>query len=450
MNYLLIGYGIVGSNVVDYLDGTVTVVESNPLSSYPARVEHVVNERLTTDNFALIFQTYTQPGDVIIDTAVELDTYELCCWAHQHGRHYINTVCDKWLPTTLELTNNYRNINNILYQYIQQPLEAVVATRTGPTCLMGHGANIGMVNHFFKMAVLERAQANGVPVAAQLQEVSEVYILEKDTLVFQDGYIPDEGVFYNTWNILEFIMESSALADYPAGGHIHRSVQPEIRDVFLGDICLHGRVVSHEETYTLDAYLQSVGVKANKIQFLYECSPIGEMSRIKYPFGSTYTARAATTELKPHAGYDLVGTLVTFRDGSNWFYGYRMMQATVPDHARTNATAWYVSAGVLAGISLIQNNPGLGINFPEHLPFALNEAAVAAFIALNPADGLISKPIDHLFISPEYPTYEVFNLYQQGKAMKTPYPDAGPPERGVALSSNGEKESRNGLAPLSV
>ena len=411
MHYLLIGYGIVGRNLLNYLNSDVTVVESQAMPIRHPRVRQVIREKINEDNFERILRTYTQPGDIIIETAVEIDTYAVGQWAHSHGRHYINTVCDKWLSKTLFLTDNYQNINNLLYQYTQGPLSLTSVVRTGPTCLFGHGANIGMVNHFFKMAILEKARSSGEDTHRVLSAVKQVYILEKDTLLFKPGFVARHGTFYNTWNILEFLMESTALADYPANGEIYQSAQPEIRDVFLGDTCLHGRVVSHEETYTINEYLKNQGVLAEKIQFLYECSPVGELSRIKFPFGSTYTSKAATSELNPNAGFDLVAALVLFADGSNWFYGYRMTQDSIKHTADTNATAWFVSAGVLAGIHLIRSNPDLGINFPENLDFALNEQAVNYFLNYVTPDNLVSRPVDGLYLSGEYPTYDVPNLF---------------------------------------
>lgn len=411
MHYLLIGYGIVGRNLLDYLDGPVTIIDHQVAPPVHPRIQQVIQEKVTEENFEGLLHGLTQAGDIIIETAVEIDTSAVGLWAHTNGRHYINTVCDMWLPKTLKLTDNYRNINNLLYQYTQQPLALTTSIRSGPTCLLGHGANIGMVNHFFKMAVLEKATSDRRDPDTLLSTVKQVYILEKDTLVFKPGFVPDSQTFYNTWNILEFIMESTALADYPTHSQIHQSQRAEIRDVFLGDVCIHGRVVSHEETYTINHYLTRQGACPEKIQFIYECSPVGEQSRIKFPFGSVHVSQAATSELNETAGFDLVGALVVFEDGSNWFYGYQMTQDSIKSVHTTNATAWFVTAGVLTGIQLIKANPDLGFNFPENLNFTLNRQAIDWFLSYVLPDQLISRSIDQLYLSDEYETYEVANLY---------------------------------------
>ena len=99
------------------------------------------------------------------------------------------------------------------------------------------------------------------------------------------------------------------------------------RDVFLGDKIISGRVVSHEETYTIDAYKS-------------EC---------------------VTSQQLDKSGYDFVGILVILDNGESWFSGYEMKQENVEDKTDTNATAWYVSSGIIAGINYIKENNNKGI-----------------------------------------------------------------------------------------
>lgn len=53
-----------------------------------------------------------------------------------------------------------------------------------------------------------------------------------------------------------------------------------------------GRLVAHEETLTMAYYLKTTyGNDHAKVQFLCEASPIGVMSRMRYPFGYDYVER---------------------------------------------------------------------------------------------------------------------------------------------------------------
>ena len=62
----------------------------------------------------------------------------------------------------------------------------------------------------------------------------------------------------------------------------------------------------------------------------------------------------------------MVGTLVILDDGKNWFVGHKMDQDTAIKFApMSNATAWYVSAGVLSAIDWIKQNESCGVLFPE-------------------------------------------------------------------------------------
>jgi hypothetical protein len=74
-----------------------------------------------------------------------------------------------------------------------------------------------------------------------------------------------------------------------------------------------------------------------------------------------------------------------------------------------------VTAGVLTGIQLIKANPDLGFNFPENLDFSLNRQAVNWFLKYVLPNHLLSRSIDHLYLSDEYETYAVANMYAAGQ-----------------------------------
>jgi homospermidine synthase len=409
-DFLLIGYGIVGRGVFRHLRGHITVIDRLPLDVHalPGQTVETVEASVNPYTVLGLLERHSRPGTIVVETATEIDTTEVVAWCHRNGRHFINTVADIWHPTLMEWSEGYRYIDGLV-QRIMKPLLALNdATPVGPTSVVMHGANTGMVNHYFKQAVRALARQRGVEVAAVAAEVSAAYVVEKDTICFGHGFKPSDGVFYNTWNIREFLLESAAHAEYPDAGTVTIAPRALQRDVFLDDMSVKGRMVSHEETFTMAHWLDRAGGNRDAVvQFLYEASPVGLISRIRHPFGSNYVERIVTTEVD--CGFDLVAALVVLKDGANWYCGHRM---TNPEaHAyftETNATAWFVSASVLAAIDWVRANPDRGIRLPE---FADDEEIVAGFRNWSDPANHFSRPVQNLFLSEPYADLAVENLY---------------------------------------
>ena len=419
VDYCLIGYGIVGRGVCEYLKGHIIVIDKIPVAvpARPGQRIEVIQAEVTEENFAGILERYSGKGTIVVETATSIETAQVVSWCHANGRHFVNTVADIWLTTTLEWSENYRRLDDLLARIVE-PLFAIhEGARSGPTAVVMQGANTGMVNHYLKRAIREMAAHQGRPIAEVGRAVREVYVIEKDTLCFRPGFRPAPDVFYNTWNIKEFILESVARCEYPSGGSVELTKRALQRDVFLGGKMVKGRLVAHEETFTMAYYLKTTyGNDHAKVQFLYEASPIGVMSRMRYPFGYDYIERCVTFEVEE--GYDLVGTLVVLDDGSAWFTGQQMENADARRFlAETNATAWYVSAGVLAAIEWIKADPNRGILFPE---FADEAAVIRNFHRWCDPKAFQSYPVTGLVLSPEYPDIEIDNLYATGE--KTYHP----------------------------
>jgi hypothetical protein len=88
----------------------------------------------------------------------------------------------------------------------------------------------------------------------------------------------------------------------------------------------------------------------------------------------------------------------------------------------SNATAWYVSAGVLAAVDWIRAEPDRGILFPE---FADNAAVIERFLAWGERSAYISRPVSSLFVSEEYDDIAIANLFATGeRTYEEPSQDA--------------------------
>lgn len=383
-----------------------------------------------SDNYAELLAELTSTGSIVVETCVEVNTADILTWCVNNGRHFTNTVCDMWKEETMAKTDNYKNIHGILRDFVL-PVANVIrnefATESSvlPTCMVGNGANIGMVNHFFKKAMMDASAAWSMSLDDIGKQLKGVYIFEKDTIVFRKDFVPAPGIFYNTWNVLEFHLESVAHVDYPPETTATHDALKGVedvsydravaRDLVLKDTMVHARVVSHEETYSIADWCNRRWGQHPEVQFLYECSPIGEVCRVKYPLGSSCSPVCVSTEADLDCGSDLVGTLIQLKDGRAWstYFDCAQTDLSVELKRFTNATAWYVSCGVLSSILLLREFPNEGPGFPEDFNHKLNEIVVRNFehFAANGAKSVQSQDEKEMRLTAAYPTYECENQY---------------------------------------
>src|SRR3546814_1068555 len=98
----------------------------------------------------------------------------------------------------------------------------------GPTAVITHGANPGLVSHFIKDALLHIARdtGHGTEVPASREDwarlmmalgVKVIHVAERDT---QAALVPKEvGEFVNTWSIDGFVAEGCQPAELGWGTH---------------------------------------------------------------------------------------------------------------------------------------------------------------------------------------------------------------------------------------
>jgi homospermidine synthase len=181
LNILIVGFGVVGKGVLVGLQNhfrnvsgtildlsddvitngryTITNEFTNPTNKWDFQKIHV-----DSSNYIDILQKYTTSGTIVIETCVEVNTTDVLKWCLRNNRHFTNTVCDMWKEQTMLKTNHYKNIHGILRDYVL-PVAKFIRDENGaaknnePTCLIGNGANIGMVNHYFKKALVDASKA---------------------------------------------------------------------------------------------------------------------------------------------------------------------------------------------------------------------------------------------------------------------------------------------------
>ena len=152
---VVMGFGSIGSGLMPLLfdhfeEPRVSVVTSDSRNAEIAReygVEHRV-EAVTRENYVRILEDNLREGDFLVNLSVDVDCLDLLTWCSDRGVLYTDTVIEPWggyytdasLP--VEQRSNY---------FLRERVLAERARRGGgPTAIIAHGANPGLVSHFTK------------------------------------------------------------------------------------------------------------------------------------------------------------------------------------------------------------------------------------------------------------------------------------------------------------
>src|SRR5690606_13782919 len=196
-----------------------------------------VQHRITPDNMASSLEQHVGSGDIIIDLAWNIDTVEIIQWCHDHNVMYINTSFELWDPYA-DMENKPPNERTLYVRHMAIRQRIKSWTEPGPTAVVEHGANPGLVSHWTKVALedithelfkqpnlnparresLEQALSEGAwnQLAMNLG-VKVIHISERDTQIADKPKEVDE--FVNTWSVEGFYEEGIAPAELGWGTH---------------------------------------------------------------------------------------------------------------------------------------------------------------------------------------------------------------------------------------
>ena len=196
-----------------------------------------VKDRVTPDNMGSLLGKHLASGDLLIDLAWNIDACEIVQWCHDRGIMYVNTSVELWDPYAgsgdkhpTERTLYWRHMN----------LRRMVAkwSEPGPTAVIEHGANPGLISHFTKQALLDiaqqsladkkfsGAQAEAIAHHAKAGEfnhlarqlgVKVIHCSERDTQITDQPKQVNE--FVNTWSVEGFREEGTTTAEMGWGTH---------------------------------------------------------------------------------------------------------------------------------------------------------------------------------------------------------------------------------------
>lgn len=149
---------------------------------------------LTKDTYIETLNQISSLGDVIVDLTYKVDTADLLAYCAHRNIRYINTASYVWQV-------DEKDWQNAPTGSIHEHVEAVGRKFDGhgPTMIIEHGANPGLVSHFIKVALEDSANnyleyhenklveellaQRNFPALAQALDVKVIHIAERDTQI---------------------------------------------------------------------------------------------------------------------------------------------------------------------------------------------------------------------------------------------------------------------------
>ena len=408
---LIIGFGSIGQGVLPlilrHLDmpaERITILTAEEIGHEEARrygVRFVV-EPLTRENYRRVLEPLLSAGDFLLNLSVDVSSVALIEFAQEKGALYLDTCIEPWAGGYTDPSLSPSQRSN--YGLRESALALRPRYGNGPTAVLTHGANPGIVSHFVKEALLNIAHDTGIDDAmptdrrewaalARRLEVKVIHIAERDTQVAQ--HQPKRvGEFVNTWSIDGFVGEGCQPAElgwgthenhFPADGRSHNfgcgaaiylerpGAGTRVRTWTPLEGPFHGFLVTHNESISIADYY-TVG-NGHGLEYRptvhYAYHPCDDAVL------SLHELAGKNWRLQPEkrlmmdeitSGMDELGVLLMGHARGAYWYGSRL---TIEEARRiapyNNATSLQVTAAVLAGMIWAIENPRAGLVEPDEL-----------------------------------------------------------------------------------
>jgi len=420
---LIVGYGAVAECTLPILFKHIAVSPKNvtvfefedraaKLAPWIAMGVRFVRERIRRDNLDRLLGDHLAAGDLLLDLAWNIDACTILQWCHDHGVLYTNASVELWDPYAgapskppTERTLYWRHMN----------LRRLVAgwTEKGPTAVIEHGANPGLISHFTKQGLIDIGRssiADGKATDGGAEEIAElintqafnelarvlgvrvIHCSERDTQVTNVPKRVDE--FVNTWSVEGFREEGTTTAELGWGTH-EKSLPPfaytqadgpqnQICLARMGmntwvrswvpDYTIQGMVVRHGEAFTisdrLTVWQEGRAIYRPTVHYAYcPCdSAIASLNELRgYNYRLVEKHRILNDEITD--GSDILGAIIMGHAYNSWWTGSDLSieesRHLVPHQ---NATTMQVAIAVVAGARWMIENPAHGFCVPDDLP----------------------------------------------------------------------------------
>ncbi len=412
---VMLGCGTIGQCVVpmllrhtDIIPERMKIVAHNDAGKAYAQqygIEFVV-ETLTPENYAAVLKKNVKEGDFFLNLSVDVQSSDLFEWCQKNGVLYLDTSTEQWPGFSVDPSVPMEERTNYA---LREKISKIRSKYTdGPTAVIDHGANPGLVSHFVKMALLDIARdvgngalAMGTPTSRegwaklmQALKVRTIQVAERDTQYSGMFKQPDE--FVNTWSVDGFLSEAvqpvelgwgTHEKDMPADGHEHTfgnksaiyldrpGALTPVRSWTPREGSYHGFLITHDESITLADYFTVIedGATVFRPTVMYAYHPCDDavLSLREYAGNNWKQPRKKRVMFDEiEHGSDELGVLLMGHRKRAYWYGSDLSIAQSRELVpHQNATAMQVAASALAGLIWALENPRRGIVEPEDLDF---------------------------------------------------------------------------------
>jgi homospermidine synthase len=366
---------------------------------------------VTKESFATdALREFVGDGDLLVNLAWNIDAGEIIGWCQHNGVMYLDTSVEEWDP--------YRDVERpqertLYHRHMKLREQAATWPGDGPTAVVEHGANPGLVSHWVKRALIEIATAirdgDDVPderraeldrglaerdfaALAMTTGTKVIHISERDTQISADPKRP--GEFVNTWSVDGFHEEGVAPAELgwgthedwlPADGFTHTGgpenqigiARPGIDTLVRSWVPttgpIIGMIVRHGEAFTISEALtverDGVAIYRPTVHYAYLPTDVA-MASLHECRMSGYELQDAKRIMTDDIteGVDELGVLLLAHDLNGWWVGSQLgideARELVPNQ---NATTLQVAASVLGAIFWMIEHPRRGLCVPDDL-----------------------------------------------------------------------------------
>jgi len=410
---VMIGCGSIGQGVlplilrhIDMPRDNVVIVTAETRGQEVAAEYGIrfIVEPLTQANYRTVLEPFLRPGDVLLNLSVDVSSAALIELAHEKNALYLDTCIEPWPGgyTDPNLTPSQRSN----YALRESALALAPKFAGGPTAVLTHGANPGLVSHFVKEALVNIAADIGHKVRmprdrigwallARDLGVKVIHVAERDTQVADQPKEP--GEFVNTWSIDGFVGEGQQPAELGWGTHERHFPADGRRHDFGCDSAIyllrpgagtrvrtwtplegpfHGFLVTHNESISISDYytLAEGGTVHYRPTVHYAYHPCDDAVLSLHELAGKNWELQSNKRLivnEVTKGVDELGVLLMGHVKGAYWYGSRLSideaRRLVPHN---NATSLQVTVSVLAGLIWAIENPRAGVVEPDHIDHA--------------------------------------------------------------------------------
>jgi homospermidine synthase len=419
-----------------------------------------VRDRVTPQNIGSLLARYLSSGDLLIDLAWNIDCCEIVQWCHEHGILYINTSVELWDPYA-STGDAHPTVRTLYWRHMNLRRLTSRWTEPGPTAVLEHGANPGLISHFTKQGLLDIAQRTladkrftGVQAERIAQHAKDlafnhlahelgvkvIHCSERDTQITNQPKEVNE--FVNTWSVEGFREEGTTTAEL--GWGTHEKQQPpfafEHSEGPRSQICLArmgmntfvaswvppnhnivGMVVRHGEAFSITEKLTVLDggqvIYRPTVHYAYcpcDCA-IASLHELR---GNDYRLqsriRIMTDEIT--SGADILGALIMGHPYLSWWCGSDLSieesRRLVPHQ---NATTMQVAISVVAACLWMLEHPRSGVCVPDDLPhgfvLGVSKSYLGTFVS-TPSDWTPLKHYTNYFRGYNQPQLDTDDPWQ--------------------------------------